>query len=168
MIVKIKSRDALCDFYRMKKGDDSLTDEDIPLVTHIFSQQMANLQSSTAIHFNRKFNRIGALFSRRFTRFLVKSEEELKAWTSKLDSMQKSFQQVGVWKVFNRAKSRRNWVNIEKWRKERSAYYYYKNMSLKHFVLSSFTRISEMMLQGQFINLPPASIYFKKAGKSPP
>lgn len=167
LIVMMKNREAFCDFYRLKKGDESLIDQEIPFCSYIFSQQMANLQSSTAIHFNRKFKRLGALFARRFSKILIESEVELTSWVRRLNKMKKSIQQSKKWETFNLTGSRKNWLKLEKWKKERCAYFYYNHKAIKHAILSCFILVDDIDLQGQFENLPPKNIYLYKSTKPP-
>lgn len=70
IIVKMASREEFEEYYMRKKGKQPMQN-DIPLSTHIYSQEMANLLASTAIHNNRKFVRTGAIFTRRFTKDLA-------------------------------------------------------------------------------------------------
>lgn len=156
LVVKMASREAF-EAYYWKKNGLAMEGKEVPFSTHIFSQAMANLQSSTAIHYNRKFGRTGALFARRFAKVLIESEEKLDEWINRLNLMKRFHEYLGKWKRGIRRKKEK----VESWKmkKERSAYYYYLRQGIKHSVLSTFVKVFELNLQGQFNILPPPSIY---------
>ena len=84
LVVNLKSRAEIEDFYKVKKGKKMLQDDLIPPSTYIFSQQMANLQSGYAKHYNYQYDRSGSLFCSRFVRELITSEESAWDWISKI------------------------------------------------------------------------------------
>jgi hypothetical protein len=165
ILVKMAVREDFCNYYRHKKQDDELEESKIPLSTHIFSQAMANLQSSAAIHYNRKVGRQGALFARRFRKRLVCSKESLKNWIEKLNAMKKQFSYASNWRYRYRARNRRKWVTEVRERLERSAYVLYQRGDTGHKLLSSFVRYWELELQGQFEILPPKRIFMTNLNK---
>jgi hypothetical protein len=156
LIVRLFDRKQICAYYRNKHSEWELEEHEIPFTTHIFSQAMANLQSSTAIHFNRKECRFGALFARRFSRELVKSQTELDAWIEHFHKMKRMYVQSRRWDF--KGTKRRNWVK-KKRLKERNGYYYYLNTVQQHTVLRSFIAVNKIQLQGQFEILPPKNIF---------
>lgn len=162
ILVKMKSRAAFCEYYRNKKEDVELEENKIPWSTHIFSQAMANLQSSAAIHYNRKTGRQGALFARRFRKRLVRSEAELENWIVRMNTMKKQFRYAPHWSYRYRASNRNKWVSGQRGKIERSAYILYVGKLARHYILSSFVRFREMELQGQFEMLPPKRIMAEK------
>lgn len=151
ILVKLNDRDSFCRYYLGKKMN--IDEENIPHSSHIFSQAMANLQSSAAIHFNRKNSRTGALFARRFSKHLIKSKEELEFWVERLQNFQRQICYTANWVAQELAKNRGNWVRKNKSCKNRSAAFFYKYRKSRHMILSSFARYNEFELQGQFTTL---------------
>jgi hypothetical protein len=83
ILVYILDREKFVKFYNEKHGVE-LKDDEIMDSTYIFSQQIANILSGFAKRFNFFHNRYGALFGRRFTKILIKTEAELAEWTEKM------------------------------------------------------------------------------------
>ena len=158
LIVKISSRKDFEEYYRKKKGEE-LDDESIPFSTHIFSQAMANLQASAAIHFNRKFGRTGAIFARRFSKELITSKDNLDKWMLKMKKCRRLHRYGSNWGPGKQRKQKRGDRRLYGMKWERSGLFYYKNWEAKHAVLRNFVRIQNLDLQGQFKKIPPASIY---------
>jgi hypothetical protein len=131
---------------------------------------MANLQSSTAIHFNRRFKRAGALFSRRFKKQLITSEKELDNWNDRLCRKEKEFVYREQWKNVKATILDSSLLNRVLDRLRCGAYYYERLIG-NHPYLSSFKLVKEIDLQGQFIILPPKNIhseYFSQNTKKKP
>lgn len=166
ILVKIKNRQSFCSFYKAKKDLGADDDTNIPLSSHIFSQAMANLQSSAAIHYNRKFGRSGALFARRFQKSLIDSKENLNRQIVKMNAMKKELTYRKFWAYRKRAKNRKKWVKAVRGKIERSAFLFYCNLKQVHNILSTFLRADSLNLQGQFVNLPPKRIIWNKIGES--
>jgi hypothetical protein len=156
LLVKIASKEAFIKYYRNKKGE-KIKEKDIPFSTHLFSQAVANLLASTAIHYNRKYNRTGALFARRFTKTLMTNEEIMKSWVEGLHSMRRYHRYGKRWR--SRKSKKRRYGCVQANNRERNAQYFYSRRSLRHPILSSFKRVHKLDLQGQFKILPPPSIY---------
>lgn len=97
LIVRLKSRDTFVEFYRDKTEDEDIPRNYIPFTTHIFSQAVSNLLSSTAIWYNRKYNRTGALFARRFTKTLIESEKALRDWIANFHDLVPHHKYAGMW-----------------------------------------------------------------------
>ena len=87
MLIKLKSRDVIEEFYRNKKSKGLKHDDLIPPSSYIFSQQMANLQAGYAKHYKWKDKRSGSLFCSRFARELVENEEEMILWVDKINNL---------------------------------------------------------------------------------
>jgi hypothetical protein len=168
ILVRVKSRSEFCSYYRSKKKDRSIPEEKIPHETYIFSQAMANLQSSAAIHFNRKEQRTGALFARRYYKHLVESETELKEWIARFRDFTRHIQYAANWVARELAKDRERWVRRNRGRRERNGVFYYRYKKAVHPILKAFRRIYEMQLQGQFDILPPKRIQTTLSLLSPP
>lgn len=166
IIVKLRDREAFIEYYIKKYGLAESEQDKIPASNYIFSQAMANLQSSTAIHFNRSFGRTGALFARRFQKVLVKSKEELDMWIDRLNEMKKFIKYYGEW-GFRQGGEQRNEARVF-WMKrvrrciERTGYAFIKGILVSHAILSSFIQVDSIQFQGQFIKLPPGRLYPKK------
>ena len=97
LLIKTKSRNHFSRFFKSKhkgKTDEKLF---IPLSTHIFSQQMSNLQVSVAKRFNFKNARKGALFASRFERRMMKSEQDLQLWIGRLNNGIQYFDTAKKW-----------------------------------------------------------------------
>lgn len=168
LIIEIKGQEVINEFYRKKKNEPDLKNEEIPAATKIFSQQMANLQASTAIHFNRKYKRLGALFARRFSKILIETKEDCKIWIKRMDDMMKHTEQIETWETLGMYRNRIQWVDKMKWNKFRSAFYYYKKMLASHTELSCFKIYSEIDFQGHFKNLLNPNFIPELSPKSPP
>jgi hypothetical protein len=157
-LVKLKSRAIFCSHYRKKNKNAELPVEKIPHETYIFSQAMANLQSSTAIHFNRKEKRTGALFARRYYKHLVESEGELQQWVERFREFYRHMRYSTKWVAREVVKDRERWVKKNRGMNVRNGTFYYKNKILMHPILDTFKRIYNMKLQGQFDFLPPRQL----------
>lgn len=106
LVVKMYSRQEFRDFYINKRLQEKKEVGEIPESTYIFSQIMANLQSSIAIHFNRKEDRTGAVFARRFTKFKILGEEALKQWLTRIKEKVKFHKYSSRWSSRNSFKRR--------------------------------------------------------------
>ena len=84
LLVLMKSRENFIKFYRLKKGNMDIIEEDIPDSTYILSQEMANIQSGYAKWFNYKYKRFGVVFGRRFTKIFIESKEALIKWAKEM------------------------------------------------------------------------------------
>lgn len=154
LVLKIRSREKFCIYYREKHEKDDLSEEEIPFSTYIFSQAMANLLASAAIHFNRKYGRTGALFARRFYKQLITSKEDLERHLSRLSKMKCLMEYSQRWRV----RGNKAWGS-KKRRKmsrsiERSGFKLNAKNQHMHPFMGNFTRYFEGDLQGQFENLP--------------
>jgi len=113
LIVKLASRDSFIRYYKSRPRYKLKKDKLIPESTYIFSQVMANLQASIAIHFNRKLDRTGAVFARRFTKTKISNDSELKFWLDRFKNKIKFHRYYGEWKAnsWRIRKNSRNKVN---------------------------------------------------------
>lgn len=93
LVVKLGSR-ATFERYFLERHPNSTV---IPATTYIFSQVMANLQSGIAIHFNRKEDRTGAVFARRFVKIQIDGAVQLKNWLNRLREGIKLHHYRGWW-----------------------------------------------------------------------
>ena len=98
LLIRLKSREEIADFYRKKKGRGLMLDDLIPPSSYIFSQQMANLQAGYAKHYNWKYKRSGSLFCSRFARELIESEEEMIMWVDKINNLYEFRARLDYWK----------------------------------------------------------------------
>lgn len=154
ILIKLRSRNDFIKYYGRRK--QVYNEAEIPFTTHIFSQAMSNLLASTAIHFNRKFGRTGALFSRRFFRRLVRSEVDFQDTVRSMDRLERLHRYCQEWGYRKRdrkwrSRSKESWLS--------SAKEFYCSRNIKHPILQSFHSIDKTKLRGQFKNLPPKSIY---------
>jgi hemerythrin len=167
LMIKLNDRKSFCDYYTAKKKGQGRDEANIPHSSYIFSQAMANLQSSTAIHFNRKEGRTGALFARRYYKHLVESKEELDNLVDTFQSFPKQVSYGVKWAAKEMVKNRARWIKRKKYKKERNAAVFYKFKKSRHPILSAFWRINAFDLQGQFITLPPRKINRPKIINTP-
>lgn len=98
LVVKLRARSDFETYYINKEKKKGREISKIPESTYIFSQAMANLQSSMAIHFNRREGRTGAVFARRFTKVLIKTGKELKRWLDRMLKFRKFHLYKRQWK----------------------------------------------------------------------
>lgn len=158
MIVKLNSRDTICEAFLAQKNRKNMEEFDIPPSSIIFSRAMSNLLVSTVKHFNYHHNRTGSLIAQRFRRSLITSKEELRKRMSKMDQMSTHSDQDKPWNEiptgYRLRKMQRELANM----KERCARYFYKRKLIKHSILSCFQRVEQLDLRGYFKNLPPLSI----------
>lgn len=126
LIFKMGTRSDFREYYIRKKKSQGKEVGVVPLSTYIFSQAMANLQASMAIHLNRKENRTGALFARRFSKIEIRTRIELENWLDKFARLIKVHQYEGRWRVKSKRRSSyqkkwfRNFVAINKKRANNS------------------------------------------------
>lgn len=97
IIARMKNRLEFEEFYREKHSANKLPRYLIPESGYIFSQQMANLQSGFVKHYNWANNRIGSLFYRRYSKFLIKDGVELLNQISKIEGDNYSNVYSGFW-----------------------------------------------------------------------
>jgi hypothetical protein len=118
---------------------------EIPNSSYIFSQAVANLQASLVKHYNWKYQRIGALFARRFEKFIIKDEKDFEQWTNHFLEMKKVRSHFGHWKARKKAKTGM--------RKEKgyliSSKYFYRSLCKMHPILENFLLMGSSDLQGQ-------------------
>ena len=98
LLIRMKSREEIVNFYRKKKSKGLQHDDLIPPSSYIFSQQMANLQAGYAKHYNWKYKRTGSLFCSRFARELVESEDEMIMWVEKINNLYEFRARLDYWK----------------------------------------------------------------------
>lgn len=158
-IIKLKDRKTFQKFYRTKHELPDMKDKEILHSTFIFSQQMANLLSSTAIHYNRAQGRSGALFASRFQRKLIEKESELTHLLEQMNTMTFELKYSKKWRYASDKERSQKWRKDKRKLKERCAFYYYKKKTNVHEKLCSFKRADQIELRGHFENLPPKSIY---------
>ena len=84
ILVVLRDRATFVNFYREKKDDMEISEEEVPESTYILSQEMANIQSGYALWFNKKYKRYGSLFGRRYTKLLIETEESLREWVNRM------------------------------------------------------------------------------------
>ena len=149
IILRLGDRKTIENYYRNKHSDPNLESSEIPHESYIFSQAMANLQASTAIHFNRKNGRKGAIFARRFQRRLVQSQKELKSWMRKFRDLSIESIQSSRWRCRERG-SKFGSGFLERLDVLRSGYRFYKSEKGDHPLLKSFVRCVIIKFQGQF------------------
>lgn len=150
ILLRLTSRTKFCEYYRRKKENKTLSEKEIPHSTYIFSQAMANLQASLAIHFNRGQKRSGALFARRYHKRLINTQEKLGAIFQRMERLRKCHKYKGVWDNKYLVEKRSEWR-----KKVRDVIYwcacrYYRNLEKGHSLLRCFDRIQNIDLQGQF------------------
>ena len=97
MVVRIKEKEAFDIFKNTKYGKPSLLNPEREN-THVFSQQMSNLQVSLVKKVNKKFNRRGGLMAGRFARFLLATPEEIIEAIEETKSVNFEDKHVGIWK----------------------------------------------------------------------
>lgn len=85
IIVAIKNRETFISYYKEKMEDPEMEEWDIPASTYILSQEMANIQSGYAKWFNFRHGRFGGVFGRRYTKILIRDEQELKEWVKDIN-----------------------------------------------------------------------------------
>lgn len=157
LLIRLKSREVILDHYRSKLDDFEIESHKIPESTYIFSQCMANLQSSTAIHFNRREGRQGALFAARFQRFQVCSEREYEYWLDRIHNLEKMNELSDVWGNNLAGKGYDRWVVVNYKRGYRSSYKFYDGGG-REGCLEVLRGLSDSELQGQFKNSAPRSL----------
>ena len=142
ILIRLRSRRVFIEFYRRKYRDIEIPDFYIPPSTIILSQCIANLQSSAAIHFNRRERRCGALFARRFRKRLVEGVKDIRD----IISAMKEYVQFG--KVGKR------------WRYRAKQDEEVMRGGMLNFTKNTFFKyFNSLDLQGQFRMLPPLNYY---------
>ena len=96
IVIKLKSRKVFESFF-MNKTEELESTVEIPESTYIFAQLMANLQSSYAKWFNHKYKRDGGLFSGRYYRKLIESEEEFERTIERINAMNGRLKRLRIW-----------------------------------------------------------------------
>lgn len=104
MVIKTFDRNSFVDYYKLKQIRKGKEIGLVPESTYIFSQAVANLLASMAIHFNRKEGRTGAMFARRFRKVLISSKGELEKWIRRIHNKQEThrYGKRWQWKVKRR------------------------------------------------------------------
>jgi hypothetical protein len=157
IMLRLAPREDFCEYYRKKKGNEALGEHAIPHSSYLFSQAMANLQASMAIHINRTQKRTGALFARRFSKHLITSKDHLNNWFEHMEQLKKHHKYVREWDNKYKEESRSEWGrrvrNMVYW----CACLHYKKEGFINSKLSCF-KILKTDLEGLFKNLPPLSI----------
>lgn len=153
LVVSLKDRETFEAFYLNKHSGTVILPSEIPESTYILSQEMANVQSGYAKHFNYKYNRHGAVFARRFSKTLIETELELENWVSRVN--EKIPFNTYDWKwAFRRRKM--EGLGYLKLIEISSVGMYLKNEVEK--VLKSFMRVEEFLNCGRF-KMPPDWLY---------
>jgi hypothetical protein len=150
ILLSLSSRERFCAYYRDKKGNAHLNKSSVPPSNYIFSQAMANLQSSLAIHFNRSQGRTGALFARRYSKRLIGSELEYNCIFNKMVLMEKHHSCKAEWDNKYLTEDRSEWRHRVKECVEWCAYLYYRHEAAKIKWPSCFKRMNKSELQDQF------------------
>lgn len=109
LMVRLKSRESFESYFKNKYPKKIKKGVSIPKETYIFSQAMANLQSSMAIHFNRKEGRTGALFARRFSKTLIERAEEFEKWMERMKGMKNFLSYEKEWAFRKNVIYNRSW-----------------------------------------------------------
>jgi hypothetical protein len=130
---------------------------------------MANLQSSTAIWFNRKHKRSGALFARRFAKYHVhsiNSYEKIEAMIRENILFQRYY---GIWRSewFERMENKTgDFAKSEATVGETmlDCGMLWTNNEDKHPILRSFLKVSKVDLEGHFRN----QVILTNLEKNPP
>jgi hypothetical protein len=167
LIVRLNDRQAFENYYRNKKSDSELASSEIPHESYIFSQAMANLQSSAAIHFNRNNGRKGAIFARRFQKHLVESKTELERWLKKFNCWNLTSVQGVLWRYKLKRKAKKSKVE-RRMDILRSGVSLYEDGSQIHQILRSFCICQVRLLQGQFDKITLISLKTQKPTILPP
>ena len=163
LLVKLKSRKVFEEYFKEKYEGSGNSERPIPETTYIFAQAMANLQSGYAKSFNFKYDRDGGLAKGRYMRQLVESEEELESHIKRINSLQVLAQRSRIW-TFRRKEDGfkmelvGNGVVRSSWR-------CYSEVG-EDAELGCFKHKDELLVRGQFDNLPPKSIIFENKRKS--
>jgi len=144
LLVSLKSREQFESFF-LEKHDNQKSGEEIPDSTYILSQEMANLQSGYAKHFNYKYKRKGAVFARRFSKHLVINEEDLMNWKSRLDGFMDLVEVDWRWRY-----DYRNMVGIMGIRKIRINRRFEENGGSTDKILELNLDVESFILQGHF------------------
>lgn len=97
IVVALRDRSSFIHFFRKKKDDADIPEEEIPESTYILSQEMANIQSGYAKWFNFRHGRYGTVFGRRYTKILIETEEELKVWVDEINKGSKLWSFEDFW-----------------------------------------------------------------------
>lgn len=145
LVVSLKDREAFEGFYLKKHKKKQLAIEDIPESTYILSQEMANIQSGYAKHFNYKYERKGAVFARRFSKNLITSEEELDYWVNRCNAGQEI--EKYDWKWSYRIGNMHGFGKLKKFFVSSMNLYLQK---LRDTQLSTFILFDDFIFQGKF------------------
>lgn len=159
IVIKVAGRETFLKYYKTKIEAQDIPHALIPPSTHILSQVISNLQSSSAIHLNRKEGRKGSLFAQRFKKELVENKEELVHIITQLHNNKQVFRHSSYWRYKTIRKNKAKNIVRTSLSYGLNARAYYANVLKQHDVLNKFTRIGDLDLHGQFNNLPPSSIY---------
>lgn len=144
VVVNIHDREIFESFYRTKHADRVILKHEIPESTYILSQEMANLQSGYAKHFNYKYGRKGAVFARRFSKTLIESEAELRFYVDAANQFTPFEVYDWKWQFRRRKMEGLGYLELIK---ESSLAAYRKKFDT---IISSFIKVETFILQGRF------------------
>ena len=96
-MVALNDRPSFIKYYCEKHKLDTSDQDQIPESTYILSQEMANIQSGYAKWFNFRHKRFGTVFGRRYTKLLVRSEQELREWIVALNEKHRHWTFTSFW-----------------------------------------------------------------------
>ncbi len=151
LLVQMKSREDFINFYRKKHKNENIEEFLIPESSIIYSQEMANLQSGFAKHYNWLNKRVGALFYRRYQKQLITSEEELISTNERLKKERPNNPHKGEWAI-------RKSENLKSEKGMRWGINYEKLAELGSQVLWNGIQVNKTDLEAHFRNLPPLKI----------
>lgn len=145
LVISMKDRESFEAFYLKKHADKVILKHEIPESTYILSQEMANVQSGYAKHFNYKYNRQGAVFARRFSKTLIESEEELKSWAETVNNGIPLIHYDWKWKFRRRKMEGLGYLRII----SKSSLQVYLKQEIEKQLLT-FITAEDYILQGRF------------------
>ncbi len=157
LVIKMKSRKEIEDYYVSKFASDITASETIPETTYIFAQAMANLQSGYAKFFNFKYFRDGGLMKGRYSRLLIESENQLNRMIDRVNGMLVSKHRNVIWTF--RRKERGLGLGLIINNVKRSSYRCYEEGEDSE--LRSFVKAGSIDLRGRFDMLPPKQLSFE-------
>ncbi len=184
-LITVKERSVLEDFFKRKeekkmKGRKSSRTKKkvfIPESYQIFSQQFSNCLNSYVKKYNFRHHRKGALFARRYSKYLVETKSEMLEWIRLLNNDKAVSIYDPEWRV-------KDVVKLEKDSYLRcSLKYYMEEGEVEERLVCKGLEVSKVGLEGKlrgcFLCHPPRNIkspnvahlwkdYFLKMGKAPP
>ncbi len=157
LIIKMKSRKEIEDYYLSKFASNLPTSDKIPETTYIFAQAMANLQSGYAKFFNFKYERDGGLMKGRYSRLLIESEGQLNILISSVNDMLVTKHRNVIWTF--RRKERGLGLGLIINNVKRSSLRCYTEGAESE--LKAFLKVGSIHLRGHFDYLPPKQLSFE-------